>query len=343
MGPRRLRTTTAVVLAGFALCAPAAARAADHAVSFPMTSPAGAYTPSTVDVIAGDTVTFTGAFSFHPLAWGDNAFPTESSGTSHTYTLNQAGTFAFFCTVHASMTGTVHVAANQLATPDFAWSPAQPQAGQTVTFTAGTFTDPDGSITRYDWDLDGDGTFETQATGPQVARSYAAASTVRVALRYVDDRGATSPATGHDVVVRPGAAGGGGGGGAGTGGPGGGSPGTGGGSSPAAAPGEQGAGPAPTSTAPAVRAPSRTLTFRGGLATLRLTAMRAGRVTVTLRRRGTLLARGSRTARKAGPLTVRLALTKAGRSRLAAGRPVTATLTVTQGRARRQATLVLRT
>ena len=32
--------------------------------------------------------------------------------------------------------------------------------GQTVTFNGSGSSDPDGTITKYEWDLDGNGTFE---------------------------------------------------------------------------------------------------------------------------------------------------------------------------------------
>jgi hypothetical protein len=57
------------------------------------------------------------------------------------------------------------------ATPDFTWS----VSGATATFTPTAFTDPDGSVVRYEWDLDGDGVFE--ASGASVVRGYGAAGT----------------------------------------------------------------------------------------------------------------------------------------------------------------------
>jgi hypothetical protein len=211
----------------------------------------------------------------------------------------------------------VDVAGNALATPDFTWSPGQPQAGQPVTFTATAFTDPDGSIARYEWDLDGDGTFE--ATGRSVTHSYSAAGTASAALRYVDDRNEPSPATTHAfTVVRE--AGGGPGGGAipppgQAGGTGNGAPhqpgAPGDPSSPAN--GTQGAGPTGAeTTAPRLRIGARALAFTAGRARVAITVGRASTVTATLRRGATTLATATATVRHAGAASLTLKLTRAG-------------------------------
>ena len=308
------------------------AGAVDQTITFPTSAPAGAYTPSAVTIAAGERVTFNGAFANHPLVWDDGTFPTQSSGTSSTFTFAQPGTFRFHCQIHDSMVGsvTVQAGADAFATPDFTWAPASPQAGDAVTFTPSAFTDPDGSIARYEWDLDGDGSFETTGASPR--HSYAAAATVTVRLRYVDDQGQTSPATAHTLPVR-GAAGGGPGGApgqpGGTGGNGApnqpGAPGN-----PNGPPGEdQGAGPGGARTAPRLRIAARALAFRAGRARAALTVAHAATVAATLRRAGAVLAAGRATARRAGAVTVTLTLTRAGaRALRPGGGAVRATLTV---------------
>ena len=49
----------------------------------------------------------------------------------------------------------------------FTISPNPAKPGQTVTFNASASTDPDGTIANYEWDLDGNGTFEQQAGPPR--------------------------------------------------------------------------------------------------------------------------------------------------------------------------------
>jgi len=339
-------------------CAPAVASATDHPVTFPSGALPAQYAPSSVEAGVGDTVTFGGAFASHPLVWGDGDFPTQSGGISQAYTFTHAGTFTFHCAIHpTTMFGDVHVAGNQFATPTFSWAPASPVAGQAVTFTAGAFSDPDGTIVRYEWDLDGNGTFEGAGTTP--SRTYSSGGTFNVRLRYVDDGHEASLATTRAVTVAaaPVVAGGGGGGtGGGTGGggtpaspaspttPGSPSPGSGSGgtagSTTTPGGGDQGAGPSSAdTTAPRVRLSARALTFRAGRASASVTLSAASAVHATLKRGSTVLASGSASLR-AGTRTIGLTLTKAGKAALrhARGRKLTATLTITAHRAGAKAT-----
>ncbi len=323
-------------------CATGTALADDHPVSFPLDAFPAQYSPPNTDAAVGDTVTFSGAFASHPLVWTNNDFPTQSAGTTNTYTFSRPGSFAFHCQIHASMVGNVHVPGNAFATPDFSWAPASPKTGQAVTFTPGPFTDPDGSVVRYEWDLNGDGVFE--ATGAAPSRTYTSVGSYNVGLRYVDDGHETSPVTTHLLTVAQGTTGGGGGtGGGGTGGggtpspspttpkPGSPSPGSGGtgGSTTSPSGGEQGAGTnTPGTTALRVRIGARALTFRSGRARVTVVLNLSGSAKATLRVGKTVIATGSATLR-AGTRSVRLTLTKAGTRRLRrAHGGVRATLTV---------------
>ena len=59
-------------------------------------------------------------------------------------------------------------------------------------FDAGTSSDADGSIVRYQWDLDDDGTYEVD-TGPvaSVSKTWSASGTHTVRVRVTDDQGST--------------------------------------------------------------------------------------------------------------------------------------------------------
>jgi PKD repeat protein len=72
------------------------------------------------------------------------------------------------------------------------------------TFDASASSDPDGSIVRYDWDLDGDGTFET-ATGttPTAVHTYDRADPLTVRVRVTDDRGATAVDEMRIAIIPP--------------------------------------------------------------------------------------------------------------------------------------------
>ncbi|HEY6761983.1 MAG TPA: PKD domain-containing protein [Baekduia sp.] len=300
----------------------AGARAADQTITFPTGTAAAPYTPANVTINPGERVTFNGAFANHPLVWDGGDFPTQGSGSSMAFTLSTPGVHTFHCAIHASMVGSVTVsggttppppgspppAGDRLATPDFTSSATQPQTGQVVTFTPTGFTDPDGSIARYEWDLDGNGSFET--TGSSVTHHYDTPGSYAVALRYVDDRGQTSSATTHAITVvrgTGGASGGTGGSGAPT------QPGAPGSSPSSPAGGTQGAGTSGDGArAPRLSVATRALAFHNNKASVKLTVKRAGALSLTLKRAGTTLATAHASATRAGTKTITLRLTRAG-------------------------------
>jgi len=65
-----------------------------------------------------------------------------------------------------------------------------------VSFDASGSSDPDGSIAKYEWDLDGNGTFETStATSPVVDAPFATVSTKTVRVKVTDIYNASSVAS----------------------------------------------------------------------------------------------------------------------------------------------------
>jgi YD repeat-containing protein len=72
-------------------------------------------------------------------------------------------------------------------------SSATPLSQTFVTFDAGASTDPDGTIVRYQWDLDGSGSFETDTQRSATAsKAYAKPGPVTVKVLVTDDNGATA-------------------------------------------------------------------------------------------------------------------------------------------------------
>jgi plastocyanin len=310
----------ALIAAAGALAAPvAAADAADFAVSFPSDPESGPYTPATVEAQPGDTVTFSGSFANHPLEWVYADFTEQETGTTRIYTFPKAGTYRFFCDFHADMTGTVHVAGNQLGTADFGFSPAAPAIGTKVTFEAGAVADPDGSVARYEWDLDGNGTFDVVGPARTTTKTYTKAGAYAVAVRYVDDAHETSAATTHTVMVGTPPIGGGG-------------------STPAPGPGTgtgtgtttPGAPTTPGTTVPKdTRAPRATLTstrvkVKGRRASIALRLDESASATATLKRGSKTLGQATVRALAKGTATIRVTL---GR-RVVVRRTLTATLTL---------------
>jgi PKD repeat protein len=78
----------------------------------------------------------------------------------------------------------------------FTATPSAVQTRQTVNFNAGASADPDGTIAKYEWDLDGDGTYETDTgTTATTSKVYDKPGTVNVGLRVTDNSGVTATTT----------------------------------------------------------------------------------------------------------------------------------------------------
>ena len=86
------------------------ATAADHAVAIS----GFAFSPKTITVTVGDTVTWTNSDSTsHTATADDGSFDTGTLGNGATgsATFSTAGTFAYHCAIHSSMTGAITVEA----------------------------------------------------------------------------------------------------------------------------------------------------------------------------------------------------------------------------------------
>ncbi|HEX6583247.1 MAG TPA: PKD domain-containing protein [Thermoleophilaceae bacterium] len=80
-------------------------------------------------------------------------------------------------------------------------SPATVAGGGQVTFDASGSSDPEGLQLRYAWDLDGNGSFETDGgTSPTITRTYSGTTTFTARVHVSDPHGASGVA-GADVKV----------------------------------------------------------------------------------------------------------------------------------------------
>ena len=154
---------------------------------------------ATVDV--GDTVTWTwvGPDTDHIMesgpgqaeSWdsdpGAGTNPNHGVGDTFAHQFTHAGAFNYHCRVHPDkMFGVITVNATGLPASSFTVSPASGAiVGQTVSFDGSGSSDPGGVLMSYQWDLDGDGSFET--TGVTPTHVYATAGTVNVKLRVTDN------------------------------------------------------------------------------------------------------------------------------------------------------------
>lgn len=80
-------------------------------------------------------------------------------------------------------------------------APASPYINAPAAFDAGMSTDADGTIDRYDWDLNGDGTYETSGATP--AFTYTATGQYTVRLKVTDNLGAVATTTAVVTVRDP--------------------------------------------------------------------------------------------------------------------------------------------
>lgn len=106
----------------------------------------------------------------------------------------------------ATSAATVSFVADTPPTATATSSSATPASGQTITLDASASAAPDagGSIVRYEWDLDGNGSYETDSgSAPSALHSFPRPGAVDVGLRVTDDLGLKATSTVHlDVSNR---------------------------------------------------------------------------------------------------------------------------------------------
>jgi YD repeat-containing protein len=184
--------------------------------------PAASFTasPATVDTAQGvsfDASSTTGSAGFpvNRYEWdldGDGSFETDTGADPHalrSYTTPGSVTVRLRATDTAgdeSVAERTVTVRNRAPTAAFTLSSGRVPVGQTVFLDGSSSSDLDGHITRYQWDLDGNGTFETDTGASAVTPSRAFASPVLLALRLrvTDDRGATGDAMKGLTVFKPG-------------------------------------------------------------------------------------------------------------------------------------------
>lgn len=166
------------------------------------------------------TVNFTGAGTdsdgmIKKFEWdfdGDGTFDFSSPTTGNTsHVFDSAGTFnsVFRVTDNDGLTATARVTATAVrvgppGSPTATiTSPSSPPTGNTpfnVSFN-GTGADADGTIAKYEWDFDGDGTFDfSSTTSPATTFKYESPGLFTAALRVTDNAGLTGTDT-VDVTV----------------------------------------------------------------------------------------------------------------------------------------------
>jgi YD repeat-containing protein len=194
------------------------AEIADHYDAGFNNPPKAAFTISPTKANPGQTVTYNASGSsdtdgsIAKYEWdldGNGSYET-STGTTPTVTKAYAtpGTYQIGLRVTdnegSTATATSPLTVQQPPTASFTLSPNPSQQGQTVTFNGAASSDPDGTVVKYEWDLDGNGTFETNTgTTPTTTKSYPTGGTYQIGLRVTDNNGATGQTTKALNVHRP--------------------------------------------------------------------------------------------------------------------------------------------
>ena len=91
----------------------------------------------------------------------------------------------------------ITTAVEKASNKPFAWldGPYNRAIGESLTLDARGSYSNNGTITRYEWDLNGDGDFEVSSTSPTLEHTWHEAYSGLVGLRITDSTGATSMAT----------------------------------------------------------------------------------------------------------------------------------------------------
>jgi PKD repeat protein len=158
------------------------------------------------------TVTFNGAAStdsdgkIAKWEWdldGNGTYETSSTTSStatRKYTSDAAVSVRLRVTDNKGATDvstkTLNVIGNQFPVASFTATPNPVIQGLPVSFNASGSSDPDGKIAKYEWDRDGNGTYETNTgTTATTSTTYATPGTVQVGLRVTDNGGKTATKT----------------------------------------------------------------------------------------------------------------------------------------------------
>nr|MDQ3023643.1 PKD domain-containing protein [bacterium] len=138
--------------------------------------------------------------------FGGGAVPNGSSDAAPQVRLGDPGTYSGTLSVSNNL-GTdtfsfaLTVVSHQAPSVNLAADPNGGDVPLTTTLTA-TASDPDGSIVAYDWDLDGDSTFEdSTGTVPTNTATFTTGGEHTVRVRVTDDDGLTATASAEVTIA----------------------------------------------------------------------------------------------------------------------------------------------
>lgn len=100
-------------------------------------------------------------------------------------------------------TTTQEVLGNQAPTASLSLNASTILTGETVLLDASGSTDPDGSISSFDYDVDGDGTFENTAAGSTLKKKFSSTGSFSPTVRVTDNNASTDTANSSLEVQAP--------------------------------------------------------------------------------------------------------------------------------------------
>jgi PKD repeat protein len=186
------------------------------ALAFANQAPSASFTATPNPVVSGAVASFDASASsdadgtIAKYEWdldGNGSFETDTGTTkttTHTYanpgTVNVAVRVTDNSGATATQTKAVTVS-NRAPTAAFTLSPTSAATRQTVTLNGAGSSDPDGTIAHYEWDLDGNGTYETDGgAASTTTATFSTVGTDTVGLRVTDNSGATATTT-HTIAI----------------------------------------------------------------------------------------------------------------------------------------------
>jgi PKD repeat protein len=160
-----------------------------------------------------------GSSSFDPggiteYAWdfnGDGTFVSSATSPTTTHAYSTKGHYPAVLRIKdaanpAGVTSTpITITVTTPPVAALAVTPSPADAGQAITLDATGSNDPDGSIVRYDWDYEGDGSYDVSTTTQSISHVYPNRGSFTPKVRVVDDYGVTTVKAGALVVNNPGA------------------------------------------------------------------------------------------------------------------------------------------
>jgi PKD repeat protein len=164
-------------------------------------SPTGAATDEPVTFDAAESSDPDGSIASYEWDFDDG---TTATGEVVQHSFDDDGPYTVELSVTDDQGGTDTVVKtvridNRPPDSDFTYSPGDAGAGESISFDGTASSDPDGSVSAYEWDWDADGTYED--SGATASHAFVESGVHDVGLRVTDDDGKTATVTKEVRVV----------------------------------------------------------------------------------------------------------------------------------------------